>query len=453
MSSNELAIRVSNLGKRFEVYDKPRDRLKQFLLPRLQGLTGQPMRQYFKEFWALKNVSFEVKKGETVGIIGRNGGGKSTLLQIICGTLNPTEGSVQTNGRVAALLELGSGFNPEFTGRENVYLNATVLGLSREEVDARFDAIVEFADIGDFINQPVKTYSSGMYVRLAFAVIAHVDADILVIDEALAVGDVFFQQKCMRYLRGLQERGGTVVFVSHDTGAVVSLCDKAVLLVRGQLPLIGKTDEICRKYIENVYAERDPAAPALEAQAPPAPGKDGAPVLIESEAQVENLIRITPFRENAESFGKGGVSILDAWFEDAAQARLSMVDGGTPVAFCIKARAGQAISYPAFGFMLKDRLGQFVFAEGTDQGFRNRAPALGPGDTIVVRFSFRMPILIQGEYSMNVAVAEGAGDDHVQHHWINDVLSLHSLKSRLVHGICGLQDLTMSMQVTSLNLE
>jgi len=453
MSSKEPAIRVSNLGKCFEVYDKPRDRLKQFLLPRLGRLVGRPARQYFKEFWALRDISFEIGKGETVGIIGRNGGGKSTLLQLICGTLSPTEGSVRTNGRVAALLELGSGFNPEFTGRENVYLYATVLGLTRDEVDARFDSIVEFADIGDFISQPVKTYSSGMYVRLAFAVIVHVDADILVIDEALAVGDVFFQQKCMRYLRGLQERGGTVLFVSHDTSAVVSLCDRAVLLVRGQPPLIGKTEEICRKYIENVYAEREPAVLVTDQSAMP----DGAPAMrtvsVESEPPIENLIRITPFRADAQSFGKGGVSIVDTWFEDDAQTRLSMIGGGAPVTFCIKAQALQPISYPAFGLMLKDRLGQFVFAEGTDQGFRNRAPAFGAGDTMVVRFSFRMPILIQGEYSMNVAVAEGAGDDHVQHHWINDVLSLHSLKSRLVHGICGLQDLTMSMHVTSMELE
>ena len=175
--SSDIAIKVENLSKCYQLYEKPRDRLLQMLF--------RGHRQYYREFWALRDVSFEVKKGETIGIIGRNGSGKSTLLQMICGTLNPTSGSIQTHGRIAALLELGSGFNPEFTGRENVYMNASVLGLSKEEVDARFDEIVAFADIGDFIEQPVKTYSSGMYVRLAFAVIAHVDADILVIDEAL----------------------------------------------------------------------------------------------------------------------------------------------------------------------------------------------------------------------------------------------------------------------------
>ena len=185
---NDIAIRVSNLGKYYQIYDAPRDRLKQFVLSRLQRLIGKQPKQYFREFWALKEVSFEIKKGETVGIIGRNGSGKSTLLQMICGTLFPTNGTVETRGRIAALLELGSGFNPEFTGRENVYLNGAVLGLSKEEIDTRFDAIAAFADIGDFIEQPVKTYSSGMFVRLAFAIQANVDPEILIVDEALAGG-------------------------------------------------------------------------------------------------------------------------------------------------------------------------------------------------------------------------------------------------------------------------
>ena len=201
MSSSEIAIKVENLSKQYEIYETPGDRLKQFTLPKLHKFFGLGQKQYFQSFWALQNISFQVKKGETVGIIGRNGSGKSTLLQIICGTLSPTSGEVSNNGRIAALLELGSGFNSEFTGRENVFLNASVLGLTSEEIKARYSNIVRFADIGNFIDQPVKTYSSGMLVRLAFAVIAHVDADILIIDEALAVGDAFFTQKCMRFLR------------------------------------------------------------------------------------------------------------------------------------------------------------------------------------------------------------------------------------------------------------
>ena len=239
MYSDDTAIRVSNLSKCYQIYDTPRDRLRQFMLPRLQRLAGQMPKKYFREFWALKDVSFEIKKGQTVGIVGRNGSGKSTLLQLITGTLAPTEGSVEVNGRVAALLELGSGFNPEFTGRENVFINAQILGLSPDQIAARFADIEAFADIGGVMDQPVKTYSSGMMLRLAFAVVAHVHADILVIDEALAVGDAFFTQKCMRFLRAFMKTG-TVLFVSHDTGAVQNLCHHAIWLEQGKLRKEGR---------------------------------------------------------------------------------------------------------------------------------------------------------------------------------------------------------------------
>src|SRR5262249_21598801 len=209
---------------------------------------------YYREFWALRDVSFEVHKGETVGIIGRNGAGKSTLLQILCGTLHPNNGAVTVIGRVAALLELGSGFNPEFSGRENVYLNASVLGLSRNEVEDRFDDIAAFADIGDFIDRPVKTYSTGMLVRLAFAVAAHVDADILVIDEALAVGDAFFVQKCMRWLRAFMRRG-TLLFVSHDAGSVVNLCDRAIWLHNGALVMDDSARLVTETYLQSLAEE------------------------------------------------------------------------------------------------------------------------------------------------------------------------------------------------------
>lgn len=230
---SEIAIRVKNLSKCYQIYDKPHDRLKQSIYPRVQQLTGKQPKQYFREFWALKDVSFEIKKGETVGIIGRNGSGKSTLLQLICGTLNPTGGCIETQGRIAALLELGSGFNPEFTGRENIYLNASVLGLSKEEIDARYDDIVAFADIGDFIDQPVKTYSSGMYVRLAFSVATNVSPNILVVDEALAVGDAAFQAKCMKRFEDFRQRGTTILLVTHDLGSVLQFSSRCILLDAG----------------------------------------------------------------------------------------------------------------------------------------------------------------------------------------------------------------------------
>jgi lipopolysaccharide transport system ATP-binding protein len=250
----DIAIRVSNLSKCYHIYDNPRDRLKQFIAPRLQRLTWQQPKQYFREFWAVKDVSFEIKKGETVGIIGRNGSGKSTLLQMICGTLNPTHGSIETNGRIAALLELGSGFNPEFTGRENVYMNASVLGLSNKEIDERFDDIVAFAEIGDFIEQPVKTYSSGMMVRLAFAVAINVDPEILIVDEALSVGDELFQRKCFSRIEAIRENGSTILFVSHSGGTIVELCDRAVLMDAGEKIAVGIPKKIIGNYQKLLYA-------------------------------------------------------------------------------------------------------------------------------------------------------------------------------------------------------
>ena len=219
----------------------------------VQKCLGRQPAQYYREVPAVENVSFEVKKGETLGIIGRNGSGKSTLLQLIVGTLSPTSGTVEMDGRVAALLELGAGFHPEFTGRENVFLNGALLGLSQQDIEAQLDEMLAFADIGASIDQPVKTYSSGMVVRLAFAVMAHVKADILVIDEALAVGDAFFVQKCMRFLRAFMERG-TVLFVSHDSAAVLSLCRKALWLEHGRIAGIGEAKTVCDGYLHDSYA-------------------------------------------------------------------------------------------------------------------------------------------------------------------------------------------------------
>jgi lipopolysaccharide transport system ATP-binding protein len=258
----DVTIRIQNLSKCYHIYDAPSDRLKQFILPRIQRFSGRETKQYFREFWALKDVSFEIKKGETVGIIGRNGSGKSTLLQMICGTLNPTSGSIQTNGRIAALLELGSGFNPEFTGRENVYMNAAVLGLSKDEIDSRFNEIVAFADIGNFIEQSVKTYSSGMVVRLAFAVSVCVDPDILVIDEALAVGDAAFQFKCLDRMKRLTESGTTLLFVSHDMGMVKSFCHKVIYLEHGLEKISGSPDSVAEQYFFDIRDEQRSHVPS-----------------------------------------------------------------------------------------------------------------------------------------------------------------------------------------------
>ncbi|MCY1272656.1 Vitamin B12 import ATP-binding protein BtuD [compost metagenome] len=267
--SSELAIRVANLSKCYQIYDKPRDRLMQMLM--------RGHKQYFREFWAVRDVSFEIKKGETVGIVGRNGSGKSTLLQMICGTLNQTSGSIETQGRIAALLELGSGFNPEFTGRENVYLNAAVLGLDRHEVDECFSEIVKFSEIGDFIDQPTKTYSSGMLVRLAFSVQAMIEPDILIVDEALAVGDEKFQRKCFSRLEELKNRGTSILFVSHSETQIIELCDHALLIDHGELIMNASPLQIVRSYQRLIYAPEAEQAALLEKYKRNDPLYDSAP--------------------------------------------------------------------------------------------------------------------------------------------------------------------------------
>ena len=248
--SSELAINVEGLSKSFPIYSKPHHRLMQMLMP------GGSERWY-REFHALRDINLTVRRGETIGIVGRNGSGKSTLLQLICGTLTPSAGTIKVNGRIAALLELGSGFNPDFTGRENVYLNGTVLGLTREEIDARFDDIVAFADIGEFVEQPVKSYSSGMYVRLAFAVAINVMPDILIVDEALSVGDEAFQRKCFARIDAIRDSGATVLFVSHSAGTVIELCDRAILLDHGEMLLEGTPKYIISRYHKLTYAPAD----------------------------------------------------------------------------------------------------------------------------------------------------------------------------------------------------
>jgi len=267
--AEDIAIGVHKLSKCYHLYDRPHDRLKQFIAPRVRRLMGRGPKNYAREFWALSDVSFDVKKGETVGIIGRNGSGKSTLLQIICGTLTPTSGIVNTNGRMAALLELGAGFNPEFTGRENIYMNGALLGLTKEEIDFRIDDIAAFADIGQFIEQPVKTYSSGMYVRLAFAIAINVQPQILIVDEVLAVGDARFQAKCMKRIKVIQESGASILFVSHDVGSVRTLCERAIWLEGGGVRMAGEVFPVTGHYMEYLFDESKPSGQSGSIVSPP----------------------------------------------------------------------------------------------------------------------------------------------------------------------------------------
>jgi len=441
MSSNDFAIRVQGLSKYYQIYDAPKDRLKQMLAPRLQRMIGKQPKQYFHEFKALNDVSFEIKKGETVGIIGRNGSGKSTLLQIICGTLFPTSGSVQTNGRIAALLELGSGFNPEFTGRENVYMNAAVLGLSKEEVDTRFDDIVTFADIGDFIEQPVKTYSSGMMVRLAFAVISHVDADILVVDEALAVGDAFFTQKCMRFFRGFMKEG-TVLFVSHDTGAVVNLCNKAILLRNGQVAKSGIPKQVIEHYLSTVYETDQKVDGVLTDETNNSDNqveeyRDMRETFINSST-LRNDIEVFEFKPDQAAFGTGDATIVSVRLLDQSGTPLSWVVGGEDIILDIRCMANKDIFQPIVGFEIKDRLGQVLFADNTFLVYQNNPQEVNQGCEFTARFEFRLPMLPTEDYSVAVAIAEGTQDNHVQHHWLHDALIVRVHASSVCFGLMGI---------------
>lgn len=447
-SAAEPAIVVANVSKCYQLYERPENRLKQALVPRLQRALGREPTRFYRESWALRDVSFTISRGETVGIIGRNGSGKSTLLQTICGTLSPTLGQVSVSGRIGALLELGSGFNPEFTGRENVYMNAAILGMTQQQIAARYDDIVAFADIGAFIEQPVKTYSSGMYVRLAFAVIAHADADILVIDEALSVGDVFFAQKCMRFLRDFQKHG-TVLFVSHDASAIVNLCDRAIWLDGGCAVMDAQAKTVCEAYHASTYGH----AP-IALRAGPKPTTDAAPTIAPAQASQQNedraldasTINVFAFDPDRAGFGDGGARIEAVGFFAPDDAPLTQFGGGELVRLKISAIAERALRSPIIGFFIKDRLGQQIIGKNT---WHDAAPArsAAAGDRVEAVFEFHMPHFPRGRYTVDVAVADGSHIEHVQAAWVYDVVAFESAPTTVTVGLIGIPFRSVALRV------
>lgn len=436
----EAMISVRSVSKCYQIYHRPEDRLKQSIIPRLRRAVGLEAHDYYDEFWALRDISLDIRKGETVGIIGRNGSGKSTLLQTICGTLTPTSGTVEIGGRVAALLELGAGFNPEFTGRENVYLNAALLGLSHAQVQERFEDILAFADIGDFIEQPVKTYSSGMYVRLAFAVIAHVDADILVIDEALSVGDVFFGQKCMRFLRKFKQEG-TVIFVSHDANAVVNLCERAILLENGHVKLQGDAKTVCEAYHASGYRQEvkqvETRASLLPQTAPQTDSTDFRSKRINAST-LRNDIEVFRFVPDTTGFGNGAATIVSSALTNADGNEVRWIVGGEAVCLTIEVKANSTMDSPIVGFFLKDRLGQPLFGDNTYLAYDGNPIGVSAGESLSARFEFAMPILPQGTFSFDMAVANGTYHEHEQADWIHDALVIESHTSSVSTGLVGI---------------
>jgi len=441
MSSDQISIKVENLNKCYEIYESPRDRLKQFIYPRIQRIFGKKAQAHYREFWALQNISFEIKKGESFGIIGSNGSGKSTLLQLICGTLTPTSGTVQTNGKIAALLELGSGFNPEFTGRENVYLNAAMLGLTKDEIDLRFDDISSFADIGQFIDQPVKTYSSGMFVRLAFAVIAHVDADILIIDEALAVGDTVFTQKCMRFIRKFQETG-SLIFVSHDSSAVQNLCKQGIWLKHGKVELIGSAKKVSEAYmqftLQEIYGQesrlisispettdQNKVAGDLESIAPPL-------INYEPVAIISNNI------DFANGWKTGKAEIISVNLTNLSSNLSDVYRGGESVRLTVRAKANERMQNPILGFLVRDKLGQDLFGENTLPFTSNLPTPVNSGEIFDGIFEFILPMLPNGQFAVMASVAEGELYNNTQHHWMHDALIIHVSSSKVRWGLVGI---------------
>lgn len=365
---SESAVIVSNLSKSFPVYEKPHHRLLQMLSP------ASKKKAWFREFHALKDINFEVKRGETFGIVGRNGSGKSTLLQLICGTLFPSHGGIQVNGRIAALLELGAGFNPDFTGRENVYLNGSVLGLSKDEIDSRFEAIVAFADIGEFIEQPVKSYSSGMYVRLAFSVAINVSPDLLIVDEALAVGDEAFQRKCFARIQRLRDEGSTILFVSHSAGIVTELCDRAVLLDQGEVIALGGPKAVVSKYHKLIYSPADAVAKLREEMKQQmysdVPGIDK----FVSEADRVDSKLVVSAKKDAEhkeeayydegmvpqstiSYSSNGVSITKTQLETLDGRRVNVLQEGEQYNFVYTAEFLEPAERVRFGMMIRTTSG------------------------------------------------------------------------------------------------
>ena len=424
--SSEIAISVDNLGKCYQIYNRPHDRLKQSIHARVQrALDGQP-RQYFREYWALRNVSFEVRRGETVGIIGRNGSGKSTLLQMICGTLNPSTGSLHTHGRIAALLELGSGFNPDFTGRENVYMNAAVLGLSADETAARYADIVAFADIGDFMGQPVKTYSSGMVVRLAFAVAVNTDPQILIVDEALSVGDELFQRKCFARIEAIKSRGTTILFVSHSGSTVIELCDRAVLLDAGEKLAIGDPKTIVGIYQKMLYAPPE-MQQALRADIP------GLLAGLRTDGQRRNGETAPPMAIDAESFdphllpdstieyASNGAYIETPVIATPAGRLVNSLKPRHEYRYVYEVRFDRDVSNVRFGMVIKTTTG-FLLGGAHSTRMHDSIPHVAAGTRIRVEFSFQCN-LNPGTYFMNAGAFGALREEEIVLHRIVDAVA------------------------------
>ena len=399
-------IELQGVSKSYPIYDSPSLRLKELLTFNSAS--------YHKDFWALQDISLEIKKGETFCVIGENGSGKSTLLQMIAGILQPTSGTLKVQGRVSALLELGSGFNPEFSGRDNVYLNAAILGLSTKEIDQRYKAIEEFAEIGDFIRHPVKTYSSGMAVRLAFSVAIHVDPEILLVDEALAVGDIYFRQRCMRKVHELRQKGVTILFVSHAIGDVKAVGDRVLWLDKGRIREMGQTEQVVVKYLA-MMTEKD--STYLELSKP----AEKHSMLMPTNEDAPEVVTTIPNMDHRHGDGRAkviGIAVMNA------QGRpLVLLEPDSRIIVRVSIQASEYIALPNAGFMLRNHLGlDFAGSNTTREGYQ-----LGPmakGEIRTVDFHIDLPSFYPGHFSFSPAIADGTLENYRMCDWIDNAITL-----------------------------
>lgn len=418
MFFNDVAIFAENLSKKYQIYEKPSDRLKQSL--------ARGRKKYYREFNALKKISFSVEKGQTFGIIGQNGSGKSTLLQLLANTLEPTTGKLHVNGRVAALLELGSGFNPDYTGRENVYMNGSILGVSKEQMDQRFKEIEEFADIGDFMDQPVKTYSSGMYVRLAFSVAINVDADILIVDEALAVGDVFFQVKCYKKFEEFKKQGKTILLVTHDLGSVMKYCDNVLVLNYGDsmgiLPAKEAVD-LYKKLVVDLHKSNQAFGETNENQ--------------DSKKDIVNWKVNYPENSERIEYGNGNAVIFDYAIFDSLGELTSTIDKGAIYIIKLKVKFEKTIKSPIFAMTIKDLKGTEI--AGTNTMIENVSPDIvQAGDFIEVQFKQEMNMQ-GGSYTLSFGCTGFENGEFVVYHRLYDELIFQVISTKNTVGFFDLK--------------
>jgi ABC-type polysaccharide/polyol phosphate transport system ATPase subunit len=422
------AVEFQSVSKSYAIYDAPGDRLKELL-------SFHRLKRH-KDFWAVHDVSFAVERGETFCIVGENGSGKSTLLQMVAGILHPTSGTVTVAGRVSALLELGAGFNPEFSGRDNVYLNGSILGLTTRQIDERYQEITRFAEIGDFINRPVKTYSSGMVVRLAFAVAINVDPEILLVDEALAVGDIYFRQRCMRKVHELRTRGITILFVSHAVSDVKAIGDRALWLDRGRMVECGDPGRVIAKYLaamtdkDSTYVLRNPSHPAPKRRGGPL----RAPEVIESIPNIDHR------------HGDGRAEVIGIAVLDERGRPLDMLEPASRILVRISVRAKEYLPLPMVGFMLRNQLGMDFSGTNTARAGYRLAP-MESGDIVTVDFYVDLPELYPASFSFSPAIADGTLTEYIMCDWIDNAYALQMGRSE--NPIYGFMHLNCRVEVNA----